>query len=859
MIDLTPQALPPEFLARYEVLGTLGEGGVGFVLEVRDRKLDRRAAAKFLRQGLAGDPQMLARFRREARLTAALSHPSIVRVYDLGVAGESPYIVYELVEGSTLREILESSPPGLTQALRLMSAVLDGLQAAHNAGVVHRDLKPENLLLASDGVPRIADFGIARSLSGQTLDTSKGFILGTPAYLAPEVLRGEDATPAADLYAAGAILFELIYGRQPFVAPSLPLLLQTVLAGPPELPPQPPIPAALARLLSSALAQQPEQRPGSAGAFAAELRTVLDSLSLSDQPQAQTIQVKLPRRTRLSMAGRRDDDPQPPRGPGATQTPTLSVAAAGFGPRRSTRLGGPGAAWLVLAGLSVAGVLWWRAEAPPVPAVPSAPLSVQAEASPSEPSLHVLEVRRGSRDLGLTWRSGLACRTAVRLRAVAAAASVLEQSAPGPETTEHRQTVQRLEPGKAYLLEPMIGPKTWGPGFVAHTLPQVPGSQATVLCTVTFPEVDARCTVEGDRVAFGWTVDGELAGGFIQTDDRGLTWSEPRRFFAQPDQKLFPELWLDQGRMHLFWLQGTKPGSLLLAAEWPFARFSEPTQAIDLPQSLWVRQRPSLTVDRDRVHLVAGTQDPGVKGSTLVAYSAPRGFSASADWKWRRLLPVGVDAGLGPVSVVDGARVHWISRRAAANHSKILVFGTTASEAGTPPTTFALTRPAKLWAWCRMARSESGRVMAVLCSAQLVVGAGSANTIEPEPITGAEDTSCRIGWLWLDRPGGAWTPLRKMDDAGWVISYLGLAAVKGGFLLGYVNTDISLFPSGSIVMVRYFDETKGTWGKPRTLATVAAGAQELILAETGGIAHIVLRETVPNRWSYWRRPLDQLR
>ncbi len=256
---------------------------------------------------------------------------------------------------------------------------------------------------------------------------------------------------------------------------------------------------------------------------------------------------------------------------------------------------------------------------------------------------------------------------------------------------------------------------------------------------------------------------------------------------------------------------------------------------------------------------MAGAQDPGAGGSTLVAYSAPRSFSASGDWKWRRLLPVGVDAGLNPVSVVDGPRVHWVSRRATANRTKILVFGTTASEAGTPPSTFALTRPAKLWAWCRMARSESGRVMAVLCSAQLVVGAGSTSTIEPEPITGAEDTSCRIGWLWLDRPGGVWTPLRRMDDAGWVISYLGLAAVKGGFLLGYVNTDISLFPSGSIVMVRYFDEAKGTWGTPRTIATVAAGAQELVIAETGGIAHIVLRETVPNRWSYWRRPLDQLR
>jgi hypothetical protein len=136
------------------------------------------------------------------------------------------------------------------------------------------------------------------------------------------------------------------------------------------------------------------------------------------------------------------------------------------------------------------------------------------------------------------------------------------------------------------------------------------------------------------------------------------------------------------------------------------------------------------------------------------------------------------------------------------------------------------------------------------------VGAGSAAPIEPEQLTGVEDTNCRLGWMWLDRAGGAWSPLARMDDAGWVITYPGIAAVEGGFLLGYINTDISLFPSGSIVMVRYFDEARRAWGTPRTVATVAAGAQELVLGETGGIAHIILRETVPNRWSYWRRPLD---
>jgi serine/threonine protein kinase len=457
----SPANLPPEFLARYEVLGILGEGGVGFVLEVRDRKLDRRAAAKFLHEGFAGDPQMLARFRREARLTAALAHPAIVRVYDLGVAGDSPYIVYELVEGPTLREILDASPPGLTQALRLVSSVLDGLHAAHQAGVVHRDLKPENLLLASDGSPRIADFGIARSLSGQTLDTSKGFILGTPGYLAPEVLRGEEATPAADLYAAGAILFELIYGRQPFLAPSLPELLQTVLAGPPELPSQPPIPTALAALLSSALAQQPGQRPSSAGSFASALRAIAESLSASGQPQAQTLQVKLPRSTRPSSSVRGEDGSPPQRWQGATQ-----MSAVAEGPPEPSRPAWPSGPLAALLGVAcgLAGVWFWsRPGAIPTPSGAPLPVTPASVASTAPPVWRLLEVRRGGRDLGLTWTSASPCRTAVRLRAVGAAASVLEQSSPGPETTEHRQTLQRLDPGTAYLLEPLVARSSGAP------------------------------------------------------------------------------------------------------------------------------------------------------------------------------------------------------------------------------------------------------------------------------------------------------------------------------------------------------------------------------------------------------------
>jgi eukaryotic-like serine/threonine-protein kinase len=205
---------------RYEVERELGRGGMGRVLLARDAALDRYVAVKLLDAG--GDPELRERFLREGRFAAQLSHPNVVAVFDTGEADGRPFVVMEVVEGGSLADEVRrrgALPPDEVAALgRQLCA---GLHAAHARGLVHRDVKPQNLLLARDGTLKVADFGIARSTSQSPTLTRAGTVLGTPAYMAPEVVRGEAATAASDVYSAGAVLYELAAGRPPRSVASL--------------------------------------------------------------------------------------------------------------------------------------------------------------------------------------------------------------------------------------------------------------------------------------------------------------------------------------------------------------------------------------------------------------------------------------------------------------------------------------------------------------------------------------------------------------------------------------------------------------------------------------------------------------
>jgi serine/threonine protein kinase len=198
---------------RYEIERPLGHGAMAVVDLAHDRELDRPVALKRLAENLARDSDLRHRFLREGRLAARLNHANIVGIFDVGEADGRPYIAMELVDGETVADLIArrgTLPPGETSALGAQAA--RALAAAHAAGLVHRDVKPHNLLLRRDGLLKLGDFGIAVGLEGTRL-TVAGTVLGTAAYLAPEQARAEEVTAAADVYALGLVLVELLTGR----------------------------------------------------------------------------------------------------------------------------------------------------------------------------------------------------------------------------------------------------------------------------------------------------------------------------------------------------------------------------------------------------------------------------------------------------------------------------------------------------------------------------------------------------------------------------------------------------------------------------------------------------------------------
>ncbi|HEV2063127.1 MAG TPA: protein kinase [Thermoanaerobaculia bacterium] len=211
----------------YEVLSPIGAGGMGEVYKARDSRLGREVAIKVLPAHLAGDPEALARFEREARAVAALSHPNIVAIYDCGRDGDVAFAVMELLEGESLRSRLSRSALPWRKVVEIGIAVGEGLSAAHARGVIHRDLKPENVFVTSEGLVKILDFGLARGcrtdwISGESRDptrpflTEPGTVLGTVGYMSPEQVRGEEVSVPGDIFSVGCVLYEMLTGHGPF-------------------------------------------------------------------------------------------------------------------------------------------------------------------------------------------------------------------------------------------------------------------------------------------------------------------------------------------------------------------------------------------------------------------------------------------------------------------------------------------------------------------------------------------------------------------------------------------------------------------------------------------------------------------
>ena len=266
---------------RYAVTARIARGGMATVYQATDTRLDREVALKVMHADLARDEEFVRRFVGEAKSVARLSHQNVVAVFDQGADGPLLYLVMEYVPGRTLKEVLADngrfSPP---TALEIMTAVLDGLAAAHASGIVHRDVKPENVLVTADGRVKVADFGLARAQSAAG-HTRAGLLIGTVGYVPPEQVTGGSTGPRGDVYSAGVMLFELLTGRPPFTGDTpLSVAYQHVNSGVPAPSALVPgIPAAADQLVLSATSRDPAQRPADAGEFRSAVRRAREGMA----------------------------------------------------------------------------------------------------------------------------------------------------------------------------------------------------------------------------------------------------------------------------------------------------------------------------------------------------------------------------------------------------------------------------------------------------------------------------------------------------------------------------------------------------------------------------------------------------
>ncbi|WP_310724146.1 protein kinase domain-containing protein [Streptomyces sp. N2A] len=322
---------------RYELVEQLGQGGMGTVHRAVDHRLRRTVAVKTLSAELARQPEFLSRFQREARAAAALNHPGVATVHDVGEdtadGATEPYLVMEYVEGRTLSRVLDAGPLPLAQAVDLTCQVLDALDHSHRHAIVHRDIKPANVMLTGAGTAKVVDFGIAKALSEvATRLTGTGVAVGTPAYLAPEQINGAETDHRTDLYAVACLLHELLTGRPPYTGDSPFSVMHQHLAADPVPPSRlrPELPAALDAVIVRALHKDRDGRYPSAAAMRA-------ALTAAAAPAPEPV----PAAARIPAA-------VPAAAPAAVPTPTAldprAAAPAGPAPAKGPAASGPAAA-----------------------------------------------------------------------------------------------------------------------------------------------------------------------------------------------------------------------------------------------------------------------------------------------------------------------------------------------------------------------------------------------------------------------------------------------------------------------------------------------------------------------------------
>jgi eukaryotic-like serine/threonine-protein kinase len=270
----------------YQILGPLGAGGMGEVYKALDPRVGRQVALKLLPESMANHPDLRRRFEQEARLAAALNHPNVMAIYDVGLDRHPPYIVAELVPGESLRSMIAAGPLPPRKAVDIAAQIAAGLAAAHAAGIVHRDLKPENVIVTSEGVAKILDFGVARmetkaAAANETATlahTSAGSVVGTAAYMSPEQARAGDVDYRSDQFSLGLVLYEMLSGKQAFSGPSTVQVMSAIIEQEP-IPIERTLPTQLRWILQRCLAKEREGRYESTRDLARELAQLRDHYS----------------------------------------------------------------------------------------------------------------------------------------------------------------------------------------------------------------------------------------------------------------------------------------------------------------------------------------------------------------------------------------------------------------------------------------------------------------------------------------------------------------------------------------------------------------------------------------------------
>jgi serine/threonine protein kinase len=301
-------------LGPYEIISPLGTGSMGEVYRARDSRLGREVAVKVLPRELSGDANALARFEREARAVAAINHPNILALHDVGTEAGIAHAVMELLEGDTLRKRLESGPIPPRRALDWASQIASGLAAAHERGIVHRDLKPANIFVTRDGRVKILDFGVAQHDPADEdrkanlvthSQTAPGVFIGTPAYASPEQVLGEGAIPSSDMFAFGVVVYEMLTGTNPFLRKTVADTMTSVLReDPPALGKAVRgLPTAAIRVIERCLEKQPAQRPTSARDVAFYLDASVESDAAAAPPVTAEQDQQRKRLQRMTLVG----------------------------------------------------------------------------------------------------------------------------------------------------------------------------------------------------------------------------------------------------------------------------------------------------------------------------------------------------------------------------------------------------------------------------------------------------------------------------------------------------------------------------------------------------------------------------